>query len=145
MITRGTTPYHSFVLPLTTQDIQEIYITYMQNGEVVLEKTGAEVELVDINLELENSTIGDSNKGDSFASNDLAPEGEEQEQEIETYCQATVHLSQEDTLKFTFYPAAEKNIAVIQIRLVDGNGEAFASEPVRERIFGVLKEGVIGG
>ena len=58
-------------------------------------------------------------------------------------CQLTVHLSQEDTLAFHFYPAAEKNIAVIQIRVLTTDGEAFASDPINERIFGVLKDGVI--
>ena len=67
------------------------------------------------------------------------------EEEIENYSQVVAHLSQEDTLAFTFYPAAEKNIAVIQVRVLTTDGEAYASLPVRERIFGVLKDGVIGG
>jgi hypothetical protein len=57
--------------------------------------------------------------------------------------QLTIHLSQEDTLKFHFYPAAKKNIAVIQIRILTKDGEAFASMPINERIFGVLHDGVI--
>ena len=56
----------------------------------------------------------------------------------------TIHLTQEDTLKFHFYPAAEKNVAVVQIRVLTTEGEAYASEPIHERIFGILKDGVIG-
>ena len=142
MITRGTTPYHSFILPLSVSDIDEIYITYLQNNKVILEKGKADVDMVDINVETEDSFITDENKGDSFSSNDADQTTEE---EIENYSQVVAHLSQEDTLAFTFYPAAEKNIAVIQVRVLTTAGEAYASLPVRERIFGVLKDGVIGG
>lgn len=127
MITRGTTPYHSFLLPMKAEDIDTIYITYLQNNAVILDLTGERVEVEDVVEEYENASVEET--------------GEEQ---IEETCEATVHLTQEDTLKFKFYPAAEKNIAVIQIRILTTEGEAFASEPVHERIFGVLKEGVIG-
>lgn len=142
MITRGTTPYHSFILPLSVSDIDEIYITYLQNNNVIIEKGKADVDMVDINVETEDSFITDENKGDSFSSNDADQSAEE---EVENYSQVVAHLSQEDTLAFTFYPAAEKNIAVIQVRVLTTDGEAYASLPVRERIFGVLKDGVIGG
>ena len=66
-----------------------------------------------------------------------------QEEEQIKGCQATIHLTQEDTLSFKFYPAAEKNITAIQIRILDSNGEAYASEVIHERIYGVLKEGII--
>ena len=141
MITRGTTPYHSFILPLSVSDIDEIYITYLQNNNVIIEKGKADVDMVDINVETEDSFITDENKGDSFSSNDADQSAED---ETENYSQVVAHLSQEDTLAFTFYPAAEKNIAVIQVRVLTTDGEAYASLPVRERIFGVLKDGVIG-
>ncbi len=35
---KGTTPTHSFVLPFSTGLIQEVEITYHQNGEEVLTK-----------------------------------------------------------------------------------------------------------
>ena len=127
MITRGTTPYHSFLLPMKSEDIDTIYITYLQNNAVILDLTNERIELEDIVEEYENASVEET--------------GEEQ---IEDTCEATVHLTQEETLQFKFYPAAEKNIAVIQIRILTTDGEAFASEPVHERIFGVLKEGVIG-
>lgn len=126
MIVRGTTPYHSFILPLLAEDISEIYITYLQNGEVILDKGSANVTIDNVVDLLENASMENLTEEELNSS------------------QVTVHLSQEDTLKFTFYPAARKNIAVVQIRLLTTDGEAFASNPIRERIFGVLKDGVIG-
>ena len=126
MIIRGTTPYHSFVLPLKTEDISKIYITYLQNNEIIVDKTNAEIEITDIDNEFENASMNEPLE-------DFIPS-----------CEVTVHLTQEDTLGFHFYPAAEKNIAVIQIRVLTVDGEAYASEPVHERIFGILKDGVIG-
>ena len=126
MITRGTTPYHSFVLPLKTEDISEVYITYLQNNNIILDKSISDVQIVDIEDEYENASMNEPLE-------DYVPS-----------CELTIHLTQEDTLKFHFYPAAEKNIAVIQIRVLTTEGEAYASEPIHERIFGVLKDGVIG-
>lgn len=126
MITRGTTPYHSFVLPLKTEDISQVYITYLQNNEVILDKSISDVEMADIENEYENASMN------------------EPLEDFEPSCELTIHLTQEDTLKFHFYPAAEKNVAVVQIRVLTTEGEAYASEPIHERIFGVLKEGVIG-
>ena len=126
MIVRGTTPYHYFVLPISSADISEIYITYMQNGQFLFEKDKDEITLRDVDLS-DNASMGDENE----------------EFEYEVYCQASVHLTQEDTLKFKFFPAAEKNIAWIQIRVLDTEGEAYAAEPVRERVYGILKNGVI--
>ena len=126
MITRGTTPYHSFVLPLKTEDISEVYITYLQNREIILDKSISDVTILDIDDEYENASMNEPLE-------DFVPS-----------CELTIHLTQEDTLKFHFYPAAEKNIAVIQIRVLTTEGEAYASEPIHERIFGILKDGVIG-
>lgn len=129
MIVRGTTPYHSFILPMASDKISELYVTYLQNEEVVLEKyiddDGVVIE--DSNFEMENASV------ESLEDNNVDPSSK-----------LTIHLTQEDTLKFHFYPAARKNIAVIQIRILDVDGEAYASDPVNERVFGVLKDGVIG-
>lgn len=125
MIVRGTTPYHKFVVPMSSQDIDTIYITYLQNGEIVLDKTGEDVSVEDVDIETENAHM------------------EDYEIEPSESSQVTLHLTQEDTLKFKFYPAAEKNIAVIQLRILTSEGEAYASDPIHERIFGVLKEGEI--
>lgn len=135
MIVRGTTPYHSFILPLEPVQIQVLYVTYFQNNVVILDKEytseSEEITIEPYNDELENASMNEQQSEDE-ATQDL------------TSSLITVHLTQEDTLKFHFYPAAEKNIAVIQIRVLTTDGEAYASEPIRERIFGVLKDGVIG-
>ncbi len=129
MLTRGTTPYHNFTLPMKSEDIAELYVTYFQNGAVVLEKslTDDGVTLEDVADDYENAEM---------------EEVELSEEQLNS-SQLTVHLTQDDTLKFTFYPAAKRNIAVIQIRILDTSGEAYASLPVKERIFGVLKDGEI--
>ena len=126
MIIRGTTPYHSFIVPLAAEQIDEVYITYLQNEEVILDKSKSDVEIIDIVPE------------------ELENEESEEAVEVDTSSEIRIHLSQEDTLKFKFYPAAEKNIAVVQLRILDTNNEAYASDPVHERIYGILKEGVIG-
>lgn len=130
MIVRGTTPYHSFVLPLTSDQIDTLYITYMQNDEVILDKQLGEegIEIEDSNFEIENANV------ESLTDEDITPAPSSK---------VTVHLTQEETLAFTFYPAARKNIAVIQVRVLGTDGEAYASDPITERIFGVLKDGVI--
>lgn len=139
MLYRGTTPYHSFALPLSQDNISELYVTYMQNNQVIVERSLDDIELRDVDTITGNGFITDQNSGDSFSSNDANP----QETEEVVMSEAIIHLTQEETLAFTFYPAAEKNIIVIQIRVLDTNGEAYASEPIRERLYGVLKDGVI--
>ena len=125
MIIRGTTPYHNFILPILAEDIKEVYVTYLQNKEVILDKGKEDVEINDLVDLYENASV------------------EELPEEVSNSCQLTVHLTQEDTLSFHFYPAAKKNIAVIQIRILTADDEAFASMPINERIFGVLHDGVI--
>lgn len=135
MIIRGTTPYHSFDLPLTSDQIDTLYITYMQNDEVILDKQLGEegIEIVDSNI---NSEIESETEGETETETD-------EETTPAPSSKVTVHLTQEDTLAFTFYPAARKNIAVRQVRVLGTDGEAYASTPITERIFGVLKDGVI--
>lgn len=128
MIIRGTTPYHSFILPILAEDIKTVYITYLQNEEVILDKSNLnpEDEIIITNLiDLENASV------------------EMLSEEERNSCQLSLHLTQDDTLAFTFYPAAKKNIAVIQVRVLTTNDEAFASMPINERIFSVLHDGVI--
>jgi hypothetical protein len=130
MIIRGTTPYHNFILPILAEDIDTLWVTYCQNEDEIIFRTSevddenmAVVNFVDM---LENASM-------------------EQLSEEEKHCsQLTIHLTQEETLRFHFYPAAKKNIAVIHIRVLTEDGEAYASEPVRERIFGTRREGIIG-
>ena len=131
MITRGTTPYHSFIIPMVPEDIKKIYITYLQNGKVVFNKTEEDADITPIITKIDNANI-----------DEVGENGEEGEIEV-INTQVTLHLTQSDTLKLKFYPAAEKNIVVIQLRILDINDEAYASEVIRERVFGVLKDGVI--
>ena len=42
---RGTTPVHSFETDVDLTDAEVIYITYKQNGKVVLEKEKADIEV----------------------------------------------------------------------------------------------------
>lgn len=123
MIIRGTTPYHTFTIPLLAEEINTIYITYSQNGQIILDKGDEDVILTNLL--------------------DLVDDPEELTDEEKLWCQAELHLSQEDTLKFKFYPAARKNIAVIQIRLRAIDDEAYASDPIHERIMGAIKDGEI--
>ena len=132
MIIRGTTPYHNFILPILAEDIKAIYVTYLQNNEVILDKS-----LLDGDESEHNDFIIANLKDLENANMEILTEEERES------CQLTLHLSQEDTLKFHFYPAAKKNIAVIQIRILTMDDEAFASMPINERIFGVLHDGVI--
>lgn len=132
MIIRGTTPYHNFILPILAEDIKAIYVTYLQNNEIILDKS-----LLDGDESEHNNFIIANLKDLENANVEILTEEERES------CQLTLHLSQEDTLKFHFYPAAKKNIAVIQIRILTMDDEAFASMPINERIFGVLHDGVI--
>ena len=141
MIVRGTTPYHSFIIPLAPKQIQNIYISYSQNGKLILNKEKADIEIMPIvteETEVEETEVEETEE---------EPEGEPEEEPEEEIKSSLVglHLSQEDTLGFKFYPAAEKNIAVIQLRILDMNNEAYASEPITERISGVIKDGIMGG
>ena len=131
MIIRGTTPYHNFILPILVEDIKAIYVTYLQNDEVILDKKMLEGE-----EESSDFIIANLKDLENASMEDLSEEERES-------CQLSLHLSQEDTLAFHFYPAARKNIAVIQIRILTTDDEAFASMPINERIFGVLHDGVI--
>ena len=136
MIIRGTTPYHRFILPLSAEDIEIVYITYAQNDEVILDKSNItdEFEIEDIVEETEKSLE---------EANELDESEEQEEVEVLPSSQLTLHLTQEDTLKFHFYPAARKNVAVIQIRILKTDGEAIVSMPINERVFGALHDGVI--
>lgn len=126
MIIRGTTPYHSFILPIESSKIADLSIAYMQNEELLFEKTLRDVTISGVNTSTENGSV------------------EPISEETEVYCQIDVHLTQEDTLKLKFYPTAIKNMLLIQIRLLTIDGEAYASEPMKERIYGVLRDGVLG-
>ena len=133
MIIRGTTPYHRFILPLSAEDIETVYITYSQNNEVILDKSNI----------IDEFKIEDIVEQTEELSEEIDESEKQEEVEVLPSSQLTLHLTQEDTLKFHFYPAARKNVAVIQIRILKTDGEAIGSMPINERIFGVLHDGVI--
>lgn len=128
MITRGTTPYHTFLVPLAPNQIQKVHITYQQNGKVIFDKTNKDIDIKHIITTTENAEI---NGVDNLSETQ------------ETNSQITLHLTQSDTLKFEVYPAERKNIILIQLRILDSDGEAYASEIMRERVCDVLKNGTI--
>jgi hypothetical protein len=130
MIIRGTTPYHNFILPILAEEIDTIWVTYCQNEDEIIFRTN---EIIDNNMEIINCV-------DLYENASM----EQLADEEKTCSQLTLHLTQEETLKFHFYPAAKKNMAVIHIRILTTDGEAYASEPIRERIFGTRRDGVIG-
>ena len=130
MIIRGTTPYHNFILPILAEDIDTLWVTYCQNDEEIIFRTNKEI---DDNMSIDNFV--------DLLENASVEQLSEEEQQCS---QLTLHLTQEETLKFHFYPAAKKNIAVIHIRILTTDGEAYASEPIKERIFGTRRDGIIG-
>lgn len=130
MITMGTTPYHNFILPLKVKDIGAAYVTYTQNGETILEKSldDAGVEVIDIADLYENASMNES-----FS------------EELLNSSQLSVHLTQEDTLSFIFTknPLTRKNWVFIQVRILDKNGEVYASIPVKQKLIPAFHNEVI--
>ena len=146
MIVRGTTPYHTFVLPMAVEDIDRVYVTYSQNGKVILDKTNEDLTLEDIETTIvpDTSDTESGNTDSEGTGTDAEDTGETTEIiEPEYASQVTIHLTQEDTLSFEIYPFANKNIAEVQIRVLDIHGEAYASDVVREKISNTLKDEVI--
>lgn len=142
-ITRGTTPTFNFILPFSSE-MDNIILTFTQNGEKIRQYEKSEMTITPILTETENSDITDENSGDEFISNNIDveyPDPEEDENEV--YCNCSIMMSQEDTLSFIFYPAAEKNIAVSQFKILVNN-EVFVSDPVNFRIMGDLDGNIIG-
>ncbi|MBR5835593.1 MAG: hypothetical protein IKY66_05450 [Bacteroidales bacterium] len=52
---RGTTPTHSFTLPINVDTIDEIHIIYSQNGRVKVRKTKKDCAMWDNKVELKLS------------------------------------------------------------------------------------------
>lgn len=133
MLTRYTTPYHHFVLPFLTDEIDKITVTYVQNGEELVHKNKDDVTIHDIQEILDNASMGEDLLNLLMSKVDEADES----------CLLSVHLTQEETASFTFHKAAEKNIALVQIRVLNTKGDAFVSRPIRIRVYGSINEGVI--
>ena len=143
-ITRGTTPTFNFILPFS-YDMDEIKLTFMQNGQTIKQYNKDDMTITPVLTETENSDIVDENYGDEFSSNDYDAEYPKPgEDENEAYCNCSITMSQEDTLSFLFYPAAEKNIAISQFKILIDD-EVYVSDPVNFRIYGDLDGNIIGG
>jgi hypothetical protein len=116
MIIRGTTPYQEFELPVSADQVSNIYVTYFQENKRIFEKGMSEIEIQDL-----------------------------EESEEKTKSIATVHLTQEDTLKFIYYfePNTRRNFVFAQWRIIDMDGEVYSCIPVKHRLLPAFKEGII--
>lgn len=133
MLTRYTTPYHHFVLPFLTNEIDKVTVTYVQNGEEITHKEKADVTIHDIQEILDNASMGEDILSLLMSKVDIADES----------CLLSLRLTQEETSSFTFHKAEEKNIILVQIRVLNTKGDAFVSRPIRVRVYGSINEGVI--
>lgn len=121
-VRRGETLYQTFPLPINMENIANLYVSYSQNDKLILEKKMEDVIIED---------------------NEVTIEKEGEEPVTETQTNLTLHLSQEDTLSFIHYPAEEKNIVLVQIRLLANNGDAYTL-PIRHmRVYKAIKNEVI--
>lgn len=134
MIIRYTTPYHNFILPFLSSEVQKITVTYTQNGEKLITKELKDIEICDVQSLLENASVDDEKyiKSITVKTDDISESS-----------LLIVHLTQEETSKFTFYKAAEKNIALVQIHVLNIEGDAFVSRPIKIRVYGNIKDEVI--
>lgn len=133
MIIRYTTPYHNFVLPFRVEDIEDLDITYSQNGKEIIQLGRNDVEIIDVSEIIKNASMGQ----------DYIDEIMNKTDEIDYSSVLKVHLTQEQTSLFTFYRAEEKNIALVQIRIRNINSDAFNSRPIKIRVYGSISEGVL--
>ena len=132
MIKRYATPYEYFILPFTAEEISKLKVTYSQNGNVICEKDDSDITIFDVG-ELDNASMNE----------ELMQELQKKSKRYSEFSVAMIHLTQEDTAKFIFHKAAEKNIALIQFHIVNTEDDSFVSRPVHVRIYGNLNEGVL--
>ena len=110
MIVRGTTQEQIFILPFYLERISQLYVTYFQDGEKILEKSLADGKF----STTENGFL--------------------------------VNLSQEDTLLFKpskLTQPVKSSLVIIQLRVKLDDNRALASDIIKERVYDVLKDGVI--
>ena len=133
MIIRYTTPYHNFVLPFRVEEIEDLDITYTQNGKEITHLGKNDVEIIDVSEIIKNASMGQ----------DYINEIKRNSEGLDYASVLKVHLTQEQTSEFTFYRAEEKNIALVQIRIRNINSDAFNSRPIKIRVYGSISEGVL--
>lgn len=112
---RGTTPTHTFIVDVSLNDISDLYVTYKQGKNIVVEKT---LEDVDIDQE-EHSILVYLTQEDTlkFRTNEwtwLYPNENKQDMQI-----------------------------LVQIRIKYGDGKAIASDIISMNVQEILKEGEI--
>jgi hypothetical protein len=134
MIIRYTTPYHNFVLPFKVDEIAELDITYSQNGKEICTKSKADVTITDIEEIITNASI----EQEGYI-NAIVAEADN----LQSSSVVKLRLTQEETSRFTFYRAEEKNIALVQVRILHSNDDSFVSRPIKIRVYGSLTEGVL--
>ena len=134
MIIRYTTPYHNFILPFLSEEIDKVAITYSQNGEELIKKTKEDIKIFDISSLLENASMGDEDYIDLLIKKING---------MRDISLATVHLTQEETSLFNYFDAEEKNIVKVQFHLVNSESDSFISRPVRMRVYNSITEEVL--
>ena len=112
---RATTPVHSFLFEEDPSPFEQILITYSQGGEIVLEKTKADLEIE----EIEEEEIDPKHK--------------------ERY-RASFRLTQEET---NLFEANTAKPVYVQVRILTEAGEAIASEKWRIPLKDVLNDEVM--
>ena len=133
MIIRYTTPYHNFVLPFRVEEIDDLDVTYTQNGKEITHLGKDDVEIIDVSELIKNASMGQ----------DYIDEIKRKSEGLDYASVLKVHLTQEQTSEFTFYRAEEKNIALVQIRIRNTNPDTFNSRPIKIRVYGSISEGVL--
>ena len=113
---RGTTPTHTFSLGINLEGLSALYVTYSQNGNVVLEKTLEDDGVV---VDQEAKTV-----------------------KVSLTQEDTLQFSSEHWNRFT--PMEQKNnLAQVQIRLKFEDGSAPATNIMTIPIDPILKDGEI--
>lgn len=132
MIRRYATPDEYFILPFAANAITKISATYLQNEDKKIEKNKSEIQIYDM---------------DHVDDIPLSKKSRDKLDHIITgraqFSIAAIHLSQEETAEFTFHKAEEKNIALIQLHIVDLKERSFVSRPIRVRVRGSINDEVL--
>lgn len=134
MIIRYTTPYHNFILPFLSEEIDKVTVTYSQNGIELIKKRKEDIVFTDISDFLENASMGDEDLVDLLV----------KKIELKTdKTLVTIRLTQEETALFNYFKAEEKNIVKVQFHIVSNEGNSFISRLVRMRVYKSITEEVL--
>lgn len=134
MIIRYTTPYHNFILPFLSEEIDKVTVTYSQNGIELIKKRKEDLTFIDISTLLENASMGDEDYLDSLM---------KKIDKMRDKSLAIIQLTQEETALFNYFKAEEKNIVKVQFHIVSNEGNSFISRLVRMRVYNSITEEVL--